>query len=100
MRLFLIGLPGSGKSTIGKELSRLLQLPLMDTDDEICKREKLTVEEIFTSKGEPYFRELEKNLLAELVQSYNGIVSTGGGLPCFFDNIEVITKNGVGVFLN
>src|SRR5688572_1061429 len=100
MKLFLVGLPGSGKSTIGKQLSNLLNLPLVDTDDLIIQKEKSTIEEIFKYHGENYFRELEKKTLHELIASDKLIISTGGGLPCFFDNMEVINKNGISIYLN
>ncbi|HXA02000.1 MAG TPA: shikimate kinase [Cytophagaceae bacterium] len=100
MKLFLIGLPGSGKSTLGKDLSEKLNYPLIDTDDVICKKEGCSIEEIFANKGEDYFRKIESNILKEVIQTNNAIISTGGGTPCFFDNMEVINQNGLSVFLN
>jgi shikimate kinase len=100
MNIFLVGLPGSGKSTISKELSKLLNLKLIDTDDKIIEAEKTTIEQIFHDKGEAYFRKCEQNLLHQLVDQQNLIISTGGGLPCFFDNMDLINKNGISVFLN
>lgn len=100
MKLFLVGLPGSGKTTIGKNLAFILNIPFIDTDEIICEREKTSIEEIFKMKGEEYFRLYEKNVLQELIQLPDFILSTGGGLPCFFDNMEVINKSGISIFLN
>jgi shikimate kinase len=100
MKLFLIGLPGSGKSTIGKELSRKLNYQLIDTDDVICKKEGCSIEEIFANKGEDYFRKVEAAALKEVIKTDKAIISTGGGTPCFFNNMEMINKNGVSIFLN
>jgi shikimate kinase len=100
MNIFLVGLPGSGKSTISKELSSSLGFNLVDTDDKIIEQEESTIEEIFQNKGESYFRKCEQKLLHELISQQNLIVSTGGGLPCFFDNMEIINQSGISVFLN
>jgi shikimate kinase len=100
MILFLIGLPGSGKSTIGHKLSKLLKLKLIDTDEEIIKKENSSIEDIFKNKGEAYFRQLEKETLHEVIKIDNSIISTGGGTPCFFDNMETINKSGISIFLN
>jgi shikimate kinase len=100
MKLFLIGLPGSGKSTLAKELSKKLSYPLIDTDEIIIKKEGNTIEEIFEKKGENYFRKLESDTLKEIVKTERAIISTGGGTPCFFDNMEVINQNGLSIFLN
>jgi shikimate kinase len=100
MRIFLIGLPGSGKTTLGKKISRSLNLEFVDTDEEICRKERTTVENIFAEKGEKYFREIERDTLKNLIEKDNRIISTGGGLPCFHDNIETINKSGISIFLN
>ena len=100
MKIFLIGLPGSGKSTLGKELSEKLNYHLIDTDDVIRKKEGCGIEEIFANKGEDYFRKIESDTLREIIKTDNTVISTGGGTPCFFDNMEVINRNGISVFLN
>lgn len=99
MLLFLIGLPGSGKSTLGKELAARLGIPFLDTDELIVKNESRTIEDIFAQSGESYFRLKEKETLASLINQGSAIVSTGGGLPCFFDNMDVINKSGTSIFL-
>jgi shikimate kinase len=94
MKLFLIGLPGSGKSTLAKELSKKLKYPFTDTDELICKKEGSSIEEIFINKGENNFRKIESDILKELVRTNgNAIISTGGGTPCFFDNMEIINQH-------
>ncbi|HEX2549052.1 MAG TPA: shikimate kinase [Gammaproteobacteria bacterium] len=100
MNLFLIGLPGSGKSTLGKELAQMLGLALVDTDGEIISTEGRTIETIFKESGEVYFRKAEQNLLHRLTEKNNQLISTGGGMPCFFDNIEVMNQKGIVVFID
>ena len=69
-------------------------------DDVICAKEKQTIEEIFAYKGENYFRELEYDILHQTFELKNTIVSTGGGVPCFFDNMNEMKKHGVTIFIN
>jgi shikimate kinase len=100
MKLFLIGLPGSGKSTIGKDLSAKLNYRLIDTDDVISQKEGSSIEEIFSEEGEDYFRKIESDTLKEVIKTDNVVISTGGGTPCFFNNMELINKYGISIFLN
>jgi shikimate kinase len=101
MKIFLIGFMGSGKTHWGKLLSAKLQLPFFDLDTVIVKTEQKTVSEIFTEKGEEYFRYKEKEVLEELVNDHeNFILSCGGGTPCFFNTIDFMIKNGIVVWLN
>ncbi len=100
MLIYLIGLPGSGKSTIGKTLAQKLNYTYYDMDDVICVQEGKTIEEIFADKGENYFRELEHSILHETFELKNTIVSTGGGVPCYFDNITEMKKHGLTIFIN
>lgn len=101
MKLFLIGLPGSGKSTIGKALASHLTMDFIDLDQEIELREGMIVPEIFATQGEDYFRRVEATLLREQAMSENSFVmSTGGGTPCFYDGIKVINQHGISVFLD
>lgn len=85
---------GSGKSTIGKELATLLSFPFVDMDDEIEKKEGISISEIFTHKGEQYFRDLEHDFINNLNPESNLIVATGGGAPCFNDNLELMLEKG------
>jgi shikimate kinase len=96
--LYLTGFMGSGKSTVGKELSSYLNLPVNDTDDEIVKRTGTTIREIFEQHGESYFRELESSVLYSLPTT-NTIVTTGGGVVTRKENKEWMKTNGVVVYL-
>ncbi len=101
MKIFLIGFMGSGKTHWGPQLSTKMGLPFFDLDKVITEKEKKTISEIFTENGEEYFRYLEKEVLEELVEDNNEfIISTGGGTPCFFNNIKFMKKKGTVIWLN
>ena len=87
-RIILIGYMGAGKTTVGKALSQSLALPFYDLDWYIEER------------GEAGFRELERNMLHEVAEFENVVISTGGGAPCFFDNMEFMNRAGKTVFLD
>lgn len=100
-KIFLIGMPGSGKTTLGKQLAEHLQLPFVDLDDEIVKHEQESIRDIFSSKGEDYFRDIESRLLRRYSSSDTSFVmATGGGAPCHYDGISVINRSGTSVFLD
>jgi shikimate kinase len=101
MKVFLLGLPGSGKTTLGKKLANALNLPFIDLDKEIEKSEGKTIPDIFTEKKEDYFRQLESSVLKLWCSKPDDFVmATGGGAPCFFDNLQVINKSGKSIFLD
>ena len=101
MKIFLIGLPGSGKTTIGKQLAEKLKLPFLDLDKEIEKSQGQTIREIFEGKKETHFREIESGLLNKFCHSPESFVlSTGGGAPCFHDNMVVMNQSGKTIFLD
>lgn len=101
MKIFLIGMPGSGKSTLGKQLAEALQLPFVDLDDEIIKKEKQSIANVFSNKGEAYFREVESEILKEWATlTSDFVMATGGGAPCFHQGIDVINQNGTSIFLD
>ncbi|MFT3936091.1 MAG: shikimate kinase [Chitinophagaceae bacterium] len=101
MRIFLIGFMGSGKTHWGKILSRQMNIPYFDLDEVIVASEKLSVQQIFHDKGEEYFRVKEQEVLEALSQDHdNVIISTGGGTPCFFNNIDFMRQQGIVVWLN
>ena len=94
MIIILIGYMGSGKSSIGKKLSRKLRCNLIDLDDFIVEKEKASVKEIFDAKGEIYFRKKEEEYLKELLTlQEDTILSLGGGTPCFGDNMKYILES-------
>ena len=92
---------GSGKTSLGKLLARKLKFVFLDTDLLIEELEKSSIQEIFSSKGESYFREKEHEVLLELGENIQPTVfSTGGGMPIFNDNISLMKENGIVVFLD
>lgn len=101
MRIFLIGFMGSGKSHWGRLLSQRLQLPYYDLDALIVESAGKPITTIFEEEGEEYFRLLEKDLLEDVIRENPSLVlSCGGGTPCFFNNIELMKKEGLVVWLN
>lgn len=100
IRIFLIGYMGAGKTTLGKAFARELGLTFIDLDWYIEERFHKTVQRIFEERSEEGFRELERNMLHEVSDFENVIISTGGGTPCFFDNMEYMNTQGETVFLS
>jgi shikimate kinase len=100
IRIFLTGYMGAGKTTLGKAFARKLNLPFVDLDWYMEERFHKTVSELFAERGEAGFRELEKNMLHEVGAFEDVVISTGGGAPCFFDNMDFMNRNGKTVFLN
>lgn len=99
MIIFLIGFMGCGKSTLGKRLARKINYEFMDMDTIIEEKEGMSVREIFEKKGEAWFRESESVFLKSLDPSKNIVVATGGGAPCFGDNMELMNTIGTTVYL-
>jgi shikimate kinase len=99
--IFLIGLPGSGKSTFGKSLASVLNLNHVDLDQLIESKNNKSINALFEIHGEAYFREIERNALKELLdKSSTDILSCGGGTPCFYDNMSRMKAAGLTVFLD
>ena len=98
-RIYLTGFMGTGKSTVGAYLSRITSRRIIDTDSIIEKESGISIAEIFKSHDETYFRELERSVLISTFQLKNVIISTGGGLPCYEDNMKLINANGISVCL-
>ena len=99
-KIFLVGMPGSGKSTLGIELASNLGLEFLDLDNEIEKYHGSNIKEIFTNEGEDNFRSLDKLQLEKSLYEFPAFVmATGGGTPCFFDNLELMKASGLVVFL-
>lgn len=100
MLYFLIGFMGSGKSYMGRNLSKELEIPCIDMDKEIEAEEGKSIKEIFEQDGEEHFRQLERKFLKRLKSKDNLIVSTGGGTPCYSDNMQMMNGLGVTIYLN
>ncbi|SBV91307.1 shikimate kinase [uncultured Dysgonomonas sp.] len=99
-RIFLIGYMGAGKTTAGKELAKVLELEFIDLDHFIQARYQKTVSQLFQDVGEGEFRKIESSILKEVGEFENVVISTGGGTPCFFDNMDYMNKVGTTVYLN
>ena len=100
IRIVLIGYMGAGKTTLGRALSREMQVSFIDLDWYIEERFHKTVRQLFEERGEDGFREIEKKMLHEVAEFENVIVATGGGTPCFFDNMDYMNACGDAVFLD
>lgn len=101
MKIFLTGMPGCGKSTFGRKVARELNLDFIDLDKEIIKKEEQSVTEIFELKGEDHFRKIESALLKDIsLANDNFVLATGGGAPCFYDNMEFMNEQGYTVFID
>jgi len=100
MRIFLIGFMGSGKSTMGRALASELDLTFIDLDSFLEEKYFKTIPQIFAEEGEESFRRKERNVLEEVCSFDNVILATGGGAPCFFDNMKLMNKSGFCVFLD
>lgn len=100
MLIFLVGFMGCGKSYLGRHLAPLMQYDYIDMDKYIEENEGLSVKEIFEQKGEDYFRKTEHYFLETLDANKNIVISTGGGVPCFFNNMEIINQKGLSIFIN
>ncbi len=98
--IFLIGMPSSGKSTLGKRLARALHYRFVDTDRIIVREEGLPISTIFARHGEAYFRAVESRVLHTVKPGNSLVVSTGGGMPCFHNNMTYIRATGISVFLD
>jgi len=96
--IFLIGFMGSGKTTWGKKIAKKLGLPFLDLDQEIVAHIGMSIPEYFLTFGEEKFRQLESDFLKRQ-QGKEAIISTGGGTPCYYDNMQWIKENGLSLYL-
>lgn len=99
MRVFLVGYMGVGKTTIGKKLASFLNLEFIDLDKVIENETQLSISNIIINSGEEYFREREREALLNLENKKNILIATGGGAPCYLDNMDLINKLGRSVYL-
>lgn len=101
IKIVLVGLPGSGKSTFGSRLALQLGFPFYDLDELIVRQEGKSIPEIFYEKGEGYFRQAETQALEEKLSADEAMVlATGGGAPCFNDNMDRINRLAISVFMD
>lgn len=100
MRIYLIGFMGCGKSTLGRKMSEQMNMGFIDLDKYIEERNFKSIPLIFEEEGEEGFREKEKNALTEVSQFENVIIGTGGGTPCFFDNMQLMNQTGITVYIS
>jgi shikimate kinase len=99
LRLILIGMPGSGKSTVGRQLARRLDLPFIDSDHEIEQRLGCPIREFFEREGEGAFRDIEESLIEELAQRPTGVLATGGGAVLRPANRQRLHQAGQVIYL-
>ncbi len=101
MLIFLIGMMGVGKTTLGKQLAQRLGYTFIDLDNYIEQRAGRTIPQLFEQEGQLKFRELERQALEAVVQEHKqAVIATGGGAPCFFDNMAFINQHGTSIFLD
>ena len=99
VRIIIVGYMGAGKTTVGKALSKELGIPFYDLDWYIESRRRKTVPQLFAELGEEGFRQIERNMLHEVAEFEDVIISCGGGTPCFFDNMDYMNQQGQVVYL-
>jgi len=98
--IVLIGLSGCGKSSFGKRLSRILRLPLLDTDSMIVEAEGRPISDIFAERGEAYFRDLESAACRAVSETEGAVIATGGGVVLREENMEALARNGLIFFID
>lgn len=99
MKIFLIGFMGCGKTTLAKKLSARLSYQLIDLDHQIEEKVGCSVASYFSSHGEDAFRKMESETLKTLAYDENTVIATGGGTPCYFDNMEWMNQNGTTIYI-
>jgi shikimate kinase len=98
--IFLIGFMGCGKTTLGRKLAARLGYEFMDLDHILEAQVGMSIAEYFSSFGEDAFRKLESEVLKQTKYPEHAVISTGGGLPCFFDNMQWMNTQGKTVYIN
>ncbi len=91
---------GSGKTTFGRQIAKAMNRSFVDLDHLIEAEEGETISQIFAVKGETVFREMERNYLHQAAQTENAVIATGGGTPCFFDNMAFMNSRGLTIFFD
>ena len=100
-KLFLVGMPGSGKSTLGEQVAAHYGLPFFDLDKEVETYADQKITDIFNTEGETTFRRLERMMLHKVTKEHKRLLlATGGGTPCYFDNMDFMNDYGMTLFIN
>ncbi len=94
MRIYLLGFMGCGKSSLGRRLARKLEYPFLDIDNEVERILGQEIPDIFRTKGETAFREAERQVLHSTATVQKAVIATGGGTPCYSDNMDFMLENG------
>jgi len=97
--VYLVGMMGSGKTMVAQLLSKRLRCAMVEMDALIVQQENMTINEVFSGKGEPYFRSAEKKILQDIAKCDNQIVSTGGGVILSESNINLMRETGIMIYL-
>jgi shikimate kinase len=100
MKVFIVGYMASGKTRFGKRLAKELNIPFLDLDQVIFERTQRTAAHWIRESGEEKFRMMEKLCLLDCIEKEQFVLSTGGGTPCFFNNMEQMNKAGITLWLN
>jgi shikimate kinase len=100
MKIYLVGFMGAGKTTVGRELAARIDAPFFDLDELIVAAEKLSIKDIFLSRGEAYFRKRERDVLRSTHYLERAIIATGGGTFTFDENVQFIQQEGLSVYLS
>ena len=98
-KIILVGFMGAGKTYLGKELAKQLKVPFIDSDKEIEKEYKKSINQMFESEGEEAFRLKEQNFLKGLNDKKSFVLATGGGMPCYSVNMDLLNNLGVTVYI-
>jgi shikimate kinase len=99
MRIFLVGYMGSGKTKTAEALSKIFKYKAVDTDKLVVEKTGKTISSVFEIEGQEFFRDIERDVLRTTAKSDNIIVSTGGGTPCYFDNMKWMNENGITIYI-
>jgi shikimate kinase len=100
MKLSLVGYMGSGKTTLGKALAEDWRLPFIDLDQRIEAKAQQSIAQLISNKGELYFRQLEKEVLQAVLGQPSFILATGGGTPCYYQNMALLNQASLTAYLN
>jgi len=99
-RIYLVGMPGAGKTVFGRRLANQLGWQFVDLDEWIVESAGLSIADIFTGSGEAIFRKIEQECLHKTAELNQTVISSGGGTPCHFENMEWMNEHGLTVFLD